>query len=66
MISELLTKPIARKKLPDERISYNEFCARIKETEKADLIHGEIIMASPATIEHENSFFFWAQLCASI
>ncbi|MGH7452428.1 MAG: Uma2 family endonuclease [bacterium] len=57
MVNELLTKPIARQKLPDERFTYNEFCARIKETEKADLIHGEIIMSSPATIEHEISFF---------
>lgn len=56
MTSELLTKPIARSKQLDERFTYNEFCARIKETEKADLIHGEIIMSSPATIEHESSF----------
>lgn len=56
MISELLTKPITRSVPADERLTYNEFCARIKESEKADLIHGEIIMASPATIEHENSF----------
>jgi len=56
MISELLTKPIARPKPADERFTYNEFCARIKETEKADLINGEIIMASPASIEHEISF----------
>jgi len=57
MMSELLTKPIARPKPADERLTYNEFCARIKETEKADLINGEIIMASPASIEHEDSFF---------
>jgi Uma2 family endonuclease len=58
MMNELLTKPIARQKLADERLTYNEFCARIKESEKADLINGEIIMASPASIEHENSFTF--------
>ncbi len=55
MISELLTKPIVRPKPVDERFTYNEFCARVHE-EKADLINGEIVMASPARFVHENCF----------
>lgn len=58
MISELITKPITRQKPPREKLTYAEFCARIHE-QKADLIEGEIIMASPARIKHEDDVDFW-------
>jgi len=48
----LLTQPLPREKPPRERITYDEFCSRVLE-QKADLIYGEIFMASPATIKHE-------------
>jgi Uma2 family endonuclease len=53
MSTDLLTKPITRQKPPRERITYDEFCARVNE-QKADLINGEIIMASPARFKHED------------
>lgn len=52
MPSDLLTKPMPRAKPPAEKFTYSEFCSRVQE-QKADLIRGEIIMASPATIGHE-------------
>jgi Uma2 family endonuclease len=57
MSTDLLTKPLARQKPPRERFTYSEFCARVHE-QKAGLINGEIIMASPARFVHENSFGF--------
>jgi Uma2 family endonuclease len=58
MNSDLLTKPLARQKPPREKLTYAEFCARVHE-QKADLIDGEIIMASPARIKHEDDVDFW-------
>jgi len=52
MPSDLLTKPMPRAVPPSEKFTYSEFCSRVQE-QKADLIRGEIIMASPATIGHE-------------
>ncbi len=57
MSTDLLTKPLVRQKPPSERFTYAEFCARVHE-QKADLINGEIIVASPARFVHENSFGF--------
>ncbi|MCK6559650.1 Uma2 family endonuclease [bacterium] len=37
---------------PSEKFTYSEFCSRVQE-QKADLIRGEIIMAAPATVKHE-------------
>jgi Uma2 family endonuclease len=58
MINELLTKSFARQEPPREKLTYAEFCARVNE-QKADLIEGEIIMASPARIKHEDDVDFW-------
>ncbi len=58
MNSDLLAKPFARQKPPREQLTYAEFCARVNE-QKADLIHGEIVMASPARIKHEDDVDFW-------
>lgn len=58
MNTDLLTKPFARQKPPREKLTYDEFCARVNE-QKADLIEGEIIMASPARIKHEDDVDFW-------
>ncbi len=52
MPSDLLTKPMPRAVPPAEKFTYNEFCSRVQE-QKADLIRGEIVMASPATVKHE-------------
>jgi Uma2 family endonuclease len=53
MNTDLLTKPIVRETPPREKLTYAEFCARVHE-QKADLIDGEIIMASPARFKHED------------
>jgi len=58
MNTALLNKPFTRQKPPREKLTYAEFCARIHE-QKADLIEGEIIMASPARIKHEDEVDFW-------
>jgi Uma2 family endonuclease len=58
MNTDLLTKPLKRETPPRERLTYAEFCARVNE-QKADLINGEIIMASPARIKHEDAVDFW-------
>lgn len=52
MPSDLLTKPMPRAVPPSEKFTYSEFCSRVQE-QKADLMRGEIIMASPATVKHE-------------
>ncbi|NUM67370.1 Uma2 family endonuclease, partial [candidate division KSB1 bacterium] len=52
MPSDLLTKPMPRAVPPSEKFTYSEFCSRVQE-QKADLIRGEIIMAAPATVKHE-------------
>lgn len=52
MPSDLLTKPMPRAVPPSEKFTYSEFCSRVQE-QKADLIRGEIIMAPPATVKHE-------------
>ncbi len=52
MPSDLLTKPMPRAGPPAETFTYSEFCSRVQE-QKADLIRGEIITASPATVKHE-------------
>jgi Uma2 family endonuclease len=54
MSTDLLIKPLTRRRPPREHITYAEFCARVNE-QKADLINGEIIMASPARFVHENA-----------
>lgn len=53
MPSDLLTKPMPRAVPPSEKFTYSEFCSRVQE-QKADLIRGEIVMASPATVKHED------------
>ena len=53
MNSDLITKPIPRRVLPRDRFSYVEFCSRVQE-QKADLINGEIFLAPPATLVHED------------
>jgi Uma2 family endonuclease len=58
MNTDLVTKPFARQQPPRERLTYTEFCTRVNE-QKADLIEGEIIMASPARIKHEDDVDFW-------
>lgn len=57
MNTTLLTQTLPRAAQTRERLTYNEFCSRIHE-QKADLIHGEIFMASPATIQHEDAVDF--------
>ncbi len=57
MNTALLTQTLPRSAQAPERFTYSEFCSRIHE-QKADLIHGEIFMASPATIKHEDSVDF--------
>jgi Uma2 family endonuclease len=52
MKTELLTQPLTWQKPPREKLTYAEFCSRVQER-KADLIDGEIYLASPATIVHE-------------
>jgi len=52
MPSDLLTKPMPRAAPPAEKFTHSEFCRRVQE-QKADLIRGEIFMASPATVNHE-------------
>jgi Uma2 family endonuclease len=58
MKTNLLTKPLKRQTPPRERLTYAEFCSRVHE-QKADPINGEIIMASPARIKHEDFVDFW-------
>ncbi|MDZ7359185.1 MAG: Uma2 family endonuclease [candidate division KSB1 bacterium] len=53
MSTDLLTKPFTRQKPPREKLTYAEFCSRVPER-KADLIDGEIYLASPATLVHED------------
>ncbi|NUO79981.1 Uma2 family endonuclease [candidate division KSB1 bacterium] len=57
MTSDLLTRPLRRQTPMKERFTYSEFCSRVRE-QKADLINGEMFMASPATIEHEDFVHF--------
>jgi len=57
METDLLTTPLPRTVPPRERFTYREFCSRARE-QKADLIQGEIIMASPATVQHEDTVNF--------
>ncbi|MFQ5631844.1 MAG: Uma2 family endonuclease, partial [bacterium] len=61
MKTDLLSKPIRRQKPPRERLTYNEFCTRVNE-QKADLIHWEIIVASPARFKHEDFVNFWTTI----
>ncbi len=62
MSSALLAPSATWKAHARERLTYDEFCSRIHE-QKADLIEGEIFMASPATIKHEDFVgFLWAIL----
>ncbi len=42
----------------EANIDYKSFKAKIKESQKADLIDGEIKIESPATIQHEELFGF--------
>ncbi len=57
MNGDLLTRPLRRQTPLKERFTYSEFCSRVRE-QKADFINGEILMASPATIEHEDFVYF--------
>ena len=61
MNTALLTQTLPRSAQARERFTYSEFCSRIHE-QKADLIHGEIFMALPATIKHEDSVYFLAMV----
>ena len=61
MAVDILTKPLARQTPPRERLTYEEFCARVNE-QKADLIHGEIFMASPARYRHEDLVNLWMSM----
>ena len=55
---DLLTRPIPRQAPPREHVTFDEFCALIREDQKADLIDGVIHMTPPPSFEHEDLFGF--------
>ncbi len=59
---EVLARPLPKQAPPREQVTFEEFCALIREDQKADLINGVIHMASPPTFEHEDLFGFLLML----
>jgi len=59
---DLLTKPVPRRKPPEERMTFQEYCSLLNEDQKANLIHGVLYMESPASFSHERLQVFLIQV----